>query len=67
MILIFPCLNTHSDRLKKVFLKPKLSLEKIRVRLELVLVFIHRYQLTYYTKVIYEKNCVGSRMFVVVM
>ena len=27
---------------------------KSRVRLELVLVFIHRYQLTYYTKVIYD-------------
>ena len=37
------------------------------VRLELVLVFIHRYQLTYYTKVIYEKNCVGLRMFIVVV
>ena len=36
------------------------------VRLELVLVFIHRNQLTYYTKVIYEKNCVVRRRSVVV-
>ena len=43
-------LNTHSDELKKHFLEAKLSLKKIRVRLGLVLVMIHEYQLTYYTK-----------------
>ena len=51
MILILLRLNTHSDEFKKLFLEPKLSLEKIRVRLRLVLVIIHGDQMTqYYTR-----------------
>ena len=36
-------LNTNTDGLQKTLLEPNLSLEKIRVRLGLVLVVIHRY------------------------
>ena len=35
-------LNTNTDGLKKTLLEPNLSLEKIRVRLGLVLVVIHK-------------------------
>ena len=61
MIVILPKLNTHSDELKKLFLKPKISLKK-NSGFGLVLVIIHGYQLTYYRKV---NNCIGLTMFVV--
>ena len=39
----------------------------IRFRFGLVLVIIHEYQLTYYTKVNNEKNCIGLSTFTVVV
>ena len=47
VILILPRLNTHSDKLKKHFWSLNYPKRKIRVRLELILVIRHGYQLTY--------------------